>query len=108
MTFKQLNAGDQNLLKLMQTVDYGRLEQLSICNGHVVATSASRKVRSRKIGTRKKPHHQSRPDGDFLLNEKQTEFFNDIREVPEGYIKVIQIQAGLPISFEIEENISSI
>ena len=26
MTFKQLNAGDQNLLKLMQTVDYGRLE----------------------------------------------------------------------------------
>ena len=44
MTFKQLNAGDQNLLKLMQTVDYGRLEQFSICNGHVVATSASRKI----------------------------------------------------------------
>ena len=31
MTFKQLNAGDQKLLKLMQMVDYGRLEQLSIC-----------------------------------------------------------------------------
>ena len=55
MTFKQLNAEDQKLLKLMQTVDYGRLEQLSICNGHVVATSASRKVRSRKIGTRTIP-----------------------------------------------------
>ena len=110
MTFKQLNAGDQKLLKLMQTIDYGRLEQLSICNGHVVATSASRKVRSRKIGTRTIPHHQSRPDGDFLLNEKQTEteFFNEIREVPEGFIKVIQIQAGLPVSFEIEESISSI
>ena len=108
MTFSQLDAGDQKLLKLMQTIDYGRLEQFSICNGHVVATSTSRKVRSRKIGTRTIPHHQSRPDGDFLLNEKQTEFFNEIREVPEGYIKVIQIQAGLPISFEIEESISSI
>ena len=93
MTFKQLNAGDQKLLKLMQTIDYGR---------------SSRKVRSRKIGTRTIPHHQSRPDGDFLLNEKQTEFFNEIREVPEGFIKVIQIQAGLPVSFEIEESISSI
>lgn len=108
MTFSQLDAGDQKLLKLMQTIDYGRLEQFSICNGHVVATSASRKVRSRKIGTRAIPHHQSRPDGDFLLNEKQTEFFNEIREVPEGFIKVIQIQAGLPVSFEIEESISSI
>ena len=100
MTFSQLDAGDQKLLKLMQTIDYGRLEQLSICNGHVVATSASRKVRSRKIGTRTIPHHQSRPDGDFLLNEKQTEFFNEIREVPEGFIKVIQIQAGVPWCFE--------
>ena len=104
MTFSQLDAGDQKLLKLMQTIDYGRLEQFSICNGHV----ASRKVRSRKIGTRTIPHHQSRPDGDFLLNEKQTEFFNEIREVPEGFINVIQIQAGLPVSFEIEESISSI
>lgn len=39
MTFSQLDAGDQKLLKLMQTIDYGRLEQFSICNGHVVATS---------------------------------------------------------------------
>ena len=36
MTFSQLDAGDQKLLKLMQTIDYGRLEQFSICNGHVV------------------------------------------------------------------------
>ena len=106
MTFKQLNAGDQNLLKLMQTVDYGRLEQFSICNGHVVATSASRKVRSRKIRTTL--HRQSRSDGDFLLTEKHIEFFQEIREIAEGFIKVIQIQAGLPVSFEIEESISSI
>ena len=97
MTFKQLNAGDQNLLKLMQTVDYGRLEQFSICNGHVVATSARTTL-----------HRQSRSDGDFLLTEKHIEFFQEIREIAEGFIKVIQIQAGLPVSFEIEESISSI
>lgn len=108
MTFSQLDAGDQKLLKLMQTIDYGRLEQFSICNGHVVATSTSRKVRSRKIGTRTIPHHQSRSDGDFLLTEKHMEFFQEIREIAEGFIKVIQIQAGLPVSFEIEESISSI
>ena len=37
-----------------------------------------------------------------------SEHFNEIREVPEGFINVIQIQAGLPVSFEIEESISSI
>ena len=108
MTFSQLDAGDQKLLKLMQTIDYGRLEQFSICNGHVVATSTSRKVRSRKIGTRTTLHRQSRSDGDFLLTEKHMEFFQEIREIAEGFIKVIQIQAGLPVSFEIEESISSI
>ena len=30
MTFSQLDAGDQKLLKLMQTIDYGRLEQFSM------------------------------------------------------------------------------
>ena len=88
MTFSQLDAGDQKLLKLMQTIDYGRLEQFSICNGHVVATSTSRKVRSRKIGTRTIPHHQSRPDGDFLLNEKQTEFFNFSINLSTGWLYV--------------------
>lgn len=34
MTFSQLDAGDQKLLKLMQTIDYGRLEQFSIWGLH--------------------------------------------------------------------------
>ncbi len=108
MTFRELDAGDQKLLALMQTVDYGRLEKLSIRNGHAVVTSASRKVRSRKIGTVPTPHRSSRKDGDFLLTEKHLEFLSVIREITDGFINVIQIQAGLPVSLETEENIASI
>lgn len=107
MTFRQLDRRDQTLLTLMQTVDYGRLEHLAIQDGHAVATKQSRKVRSRKIGADKIQRRTSRPDGDFLLTDKHEELLAIVRNTEDGIINVIQIQAGLPVSLEIEEDIIS-
>ncbi|OQA80209.1 MAG: hypothetical protein BWY31_04071 [Lentisphaerae bacterium ADurb.Bin242] len=108
MTFRQLDERDRNLFTLMRAVDYGRLLNFIIRDGHAVATPQSRKVRSRKIGADKINRHASRPDGDFILTEKHEEFLAIIRATADGIINVIQIQAGLPVSLEIEESVTSI
>ncbi len=108
MTFRQLDRRDQNLFTLMQTVDYGRLENFVIQDGHAIATKQSRKVRSRKIGADKIQRRATRSDGDFLLTDKHEEFLSLVQGTADGIIKVIQIQAGLPVSLEIEEAVSSI
>ena len=40
---------------------------------------------------------------DFVLNEKHLEFFSLIKDITDGFINEIQIQAGLPVSLETEE-----
>lgn len=102
MTFLQLDDGDRRILSLMQSVDYGRLENLAVRGGHAVVTKDSRKIRSHKIGAAKNPHGLG-ANGDFLLNAKQLEFLAAVRETGDGIINQIQILAGLPVSFETDE-----
>jgi len=102
MTFMQLDDGDRRILSLMQSVDYGRLENLAVRGGHAVVTANTRKIRSHKIGAAKHPHGLG-ANADFLLNEKQVEFLAAIRDTADGFINQIQIQAGLPVSFETDE-----
>lgn len=108
MTFRQLSQGDRSLLSLMQSVYYGRLENLAIRNGHAVVTKESRKIRSHKIGAAKHSHDAGQTGADFLLNEKQQEFLTAVSGIADGIINEIQIQAGLPVSLETEEVIASI
>ena len=107
MTFRQLSQGDRDLLSLMQSVYYGRLERLAVRNGHAVITNESRKIRFHKIGAVKCPHNTGMT-GDFLLNEKQQEFLAAVSGIADGTINEIQIQAGLPVSLETEEAIAGI
>ena len=102
MTLKELPEGDRDLLSLMQSVDYGRLENLAVHGGHAVVTKDSRKIRTHKIGAVNNPHGIG-PCGDYLLSEKQIEFLAAVRGITDGVINQIQIQAGLPVAFETDE-----
>jgi len=108
MTYLELDKRDQTILALMRTVDYGRLLNFIICDGHAIATQHSRKVRSRKIGAEIIQRQASRQDGNFVLTAKHEEFLDLIRATPDGIINVIQVQAGLPVSLEIEEAVAFI
>ncbi len=108
MTYLELDKRDQTIFALMKTIDFGRLSNFIIRDGHAVATRQSRQVRSRKIGAEKIKRQAARPDGNFVLTEKHEEFLDLVRETSDGVINVIQIQAGLPVSLEIEEAVASI
>lgn len=103
MTFKQLSSGDQALLLKMQSVYYGHLDKIPVRNGHATLAPETRKFRFHKIGAVIHWHTGETGKTDFVLNEKHLEFFSLIKDITDGFINEIQIQAGLPVSLETEE-----
>ncbi len=98
MTYSSLAPEDRNILSLMKTIDYGRLEHLVIQDGHIARTKESRIVQSIRFDAK---NATRKSDDDFLLTEKQTKFLDDVRRLGNAIINTIQIQAGLPVSMEI-------
>ena len=98
MTYSNLTSEDKNILSLMKTIDYGRLEHLIIQDGHITKTKDSRMVRSIRFDAMNVVREA---DKDFLLTEKHIKFFDDVRKIGNAVINTIQIQAGLPVSMEI-------
>jgi hypothetical protein len=98
MTYSSLAPEDRNILSLMKTIDYGRLEHLVIQDGHIARTKESRIVQSIRFDAK---NATRKSDDDFLLTEKQTKFLDDVRRLGNAIINTIQIQAGLPVSIEI-------
>ena len=98
MTYSSLAPEDRNILSLMKTIDYGRLEHLVIQEGHIARTKESRIVQSIRFDAK---NATRKSDDDFLLTEKQTKFLDDVRRLGNAIINTIQIQAGLPVSMEI-------
>lgn len=108
MTLGQLDPGDRKLISLMGAVFFGRLENLDIEDGHAKLTPSSRKIITANFDYEDTPHTSSRADGDFILTEKHERLLRRIRRVGDGRIKSITIRAGLPVSAEIEESVTSI
>ena len=98
MTYSNLTQEDRNILSLMKTIDYGRLEHLVIQDGHIAKTKDSRMVRSIRFDAKNTTRET---DKNFLLSEKHMKFLDDVRKIGNAVINTIQIQAGLPVSMEI-------
>lgn len=98
MTYSSLTQEDRNILSLMKTIDYGRLEHLVIQDGHITKTKDSRMVRSIRFDAKNTTRET---DKNFLLSEKHMKFLDDVRKIGNAVINTIQIQAGLPVSMEI-------
>ena len=109
MTFLSLAPEDRSIISLMRSVNFGRLENLAVRNGHVVALEGTRKVRTFNFKAKScPPRIATRPDGDFLLTDLQVNFLETIHDLGDCIISVIKIQAGLPAEMETEGGVDSI
>ena len=93
----------KRLVKLMQEINYGRIEGLQIQNGEPMFKPPPKVVRKIKIGGENGPKTGFR-SGDFSLKSKLTEFFEHLAAPGSGTISKIEVQGGLPFSIEIEES----
>lgn len=83
----------------LSSLGYGRVERIRISGGEIVLTPPPVTTRCVKFGSdrlqvEKLPSH-------FELKKQLAEFFEYIRQIEEGEIRLLDVRAGLPFAMEL-------
>jgi hypothetical protein len=97
-----LSAGRQRLLEMMQVLNFGRIEHLSITAGEPVFHPPPKVTREVKFGADNGPRPESSLD-DFVLKVEVRELFDAITEIGDGVIERIEVRHGLPFRMIVAE-----
>ena len=102
----QRNSGTsparQQLLRLFQQLNFGRIERLRIQDGEPVLSPAPKRIREFKPGSDNEPRPEANSP-DHLLKRQITDLFGYFDHVQSGIIDVIEIKHGLPFKLEHAE-----
>lgn len=97
-----LSASQKQLVELMQSLNFGRIEQLPVRDGEPVLDSPPRVVREFKFGGENGP----RPElaaGDFLLKGQVVDLFRHFAQLGTVTIEVLEVKNGLPFRMLVAE-----
>ncbi len=94
-------AGKQ-LVELMQRVNFGRIEGLTVRNGEPVMDSPPHIFREIKFCGDNGPRPES-IKADFALKAQVRDLFAQLEAMGDGIIRSIEIQRGLPFRMTVEE-----
>ena len=102
VTKSSLSEAQSWLIELMQRINYGRIEGLSVRRGQPVFDPPPRIVREIKFGGDNGPRSEF-AKADFSLKAQVRELFAQLEALGDGVIACIEIQRGLPFRMTIEE-----
>lgn len=97
-----MSPARQRLLRLLQALNFGRIEGLEVQNGEPLLTPRPRVLRSIRFGGRV----GSRPEvklEDFCLKAQALELFHYFDRIQNGRIASIDVKDGLPCHMVIED-----
>jgi hypothetical protein len=89
------------LVELLQALNFGRVEALTVRGGQPVFDPPPRVIQKLKMGADNAP----RPEighSDFRLKDGVIELLEMIARLDNGEIRSIEVRCGLPVSAEIE------
>ena len=95
VTFKQQSQTRQQLIRLMQRVNFGEIRGLIISNGEPLLSPLPVTVRAVKFGAENGARAQVALE-DFVLKEQVVQFLDEIADLSDGEIESVEIKAGLP------------
>ena len=101
ITKSSLTPALARLVELLQALNFGRVEALTIRAGQPVFDPPPRVVQKLKMGADNAP----RPEmgyADFRLKDGVIELLQMIARLDNGEIRSIEVRLGLPVSAEIE------
>jgi hypothetical protein len=101
--FRQLSAPRQTLVRLCQSINFGRIEDLEVRSGEPVFSPAPRVLSSVDLGS----DEGSRPEsdlGDFALPKETVRLMDRLSDLGHGTVALIEVRAGLPRRLVIENN----
>jgi hypothetical protein len=99
--FHDLSPDRARLVRLFQTINFGRIEELEIRNGEPRFSPAPRVFVELKLDSADGP----RPEtclSDFALRRPLDRFFEQVARLEDGTIERIDIRHGLPFRMVIE------
>ena len=102
LTKQSLTPAGQRLLAMMQEMNFGRIEGLTIINGEPVFDPMPRIVRQVKFCSENGPRHEKKLN-DFKLKEQVVELFEAMVRMKNGVIETLEIKHGLPFLMNLEE-----
>ena len=100
-TKSSLSASHRCLVELMQRLNFGRIEDLTIRGGEPVFDPAPRVIQKVKIGGENGPRTEL-ACADFLLKKQMIELLDAISDLGEGTVRMIDVKHGLPFAVEVE------
>lgn len=92
---RSLSQTQQQLIELLQRLNFGRIENLEIRNGEPVLSPAPKTVREHKFGGDNSPRPESGADN-FLLKAQVIELISLIKDLQDGSISLLEVKYGLP------------
>jgi hypothetical protein len=101
-TKQALSAARRRLLELLQSVLFGRIQNLVVHAGDPVFEPPPTITREHKFGGENGPHPKLGAD-DFLLKDQVVDLFRQLDRLGDGVIAVLEIKHGLPFRMLIAE-----
>jgi hypothetical protein len=90
-----LSEPRRRLVRLMQQLLFGRIEDLRIRRGEPLFDPPPTTIREHKFGGENGPHAKVRAD-DFLLKDQVVDLFRQLDALGDGLIAVLEVKHGLP------------
>jgi len=97
--FSELSPSGKLLVSTMRRFQFGRFEELRICNGEPVWNPPPKLVRVAKIGSSEDPKVPAA--GDWVLKSAVRDLFREFAALQNGKIDRIVFHRGLPFLVEI-------
>ena len=97
-----LSEARRRLVRLMQRLLFGRIENLLVRRGEPVFDPPPLTVREHKFGGENSPHPKLRVD-DFVLKDQVVDLFRQLDALGDGAIAVLEVKHGLPFRMLVSE-----
>ncbi|MBM3983855.1 MAG: hypothetical protein FJ304_27025 [Planctomycetes bacterium] len=97
-----LSPARRRLLELMQSINFGRIENMEVRGGDPVFDPLPHVVREIKLGADDKP----RPEvalADFCLKAQVVDLWNRLDQLGTGTVELLEVKHGLPFQIVIPE-----
>ncbi|NUN01317.1 MAG: hypothetical protein HUU41_09400 [Bryobacteraceae bacterium] len=101
MQFADLSPAWQRLLRLFQTINFGRIEELEIRNGEPVFSPEPRVFLELKLDAADGPRPERRLDR-FELRSQVERFIGQVARMKNGTVERVEVRHGLPFRIVIE------
>jgi len=104
-TMAALPRPRQRLVALMQTINFGRIEDLNVRGGDPVFDGSPRVVHEFKFGGENGPRPE-REVGDLMLKNQVGDLFRQVDRLGTATIEVLEVKHGLPFRMFVADSVS--